>query len=341
MKRSLFARLWRHPVFVFTRIGLLGFTTAIPIDNLVVIERLRADGDPVKIANWNLDRVLTSAVAKKQIEAALSNGELDIADGIVSLARERNIFVAPDLTAKVRQAVVDQRSLSATATQFGRGFLTGKSTDTSSFAGAMTGDYFVYGDLRDFVLGSIDCVTGEHCDPWVLGFAGTGIALTAVTYTSSGLTAPERTGLSVIKFAERDRRLNRRLLTRIGELLLKPADLGTFAENLADIGEHGGLNAALDSLSFIEGPEDALLVERLAIAKGKEARTLLRLLGRKAFRLGVTGYEIAKWAVWALLGFLAFCASCKAKIERMTQDYLMRKKLRRVRKQLGKVIPTG
>ena len=287
MKRSLLARLWRHSAFAFTRIVLFGIATAVPIGNLVEVGRLSAAGDPVEIADWNVDRILTSGVAEAQIDSALNKGEAEVADGFVALAAEHNVFVPPALIAKVRQAVVDHNAIATDTTQFTRGFLMGEAGNAVSFAGALAGDYTVYGDIRDFGWEGFNCLTGRSCDPLVLSLAGGGIVLTVASF---GLSAPEHTGLSLIKFARRDGRLNPSLLWRLGRSLLNPADSGAFGEfagNLTSIGERAGIETALDTVSLIEAPEEAALIARLALAKGKKTRAILRLLGRNTFRLGI------------------------------------------------------
>lgn len=315
MKRSLIMRLAGHPVFILLiRLPLFGFLAVLPISNLIESGRLVAVGDPVQIADWNIDRILGSSVAEEQVGVALNDSDVSIAEGIVALASEHNIFIHPALIAKVREVSADQNSVATSVTQIGSGFLTGKSTGTSSFVGAMTSDYFFYGDLRDFGRESIGCLSGGRCDPRVLGLAGAGIVLTAITYVSDGLTAPERSGLSIIKIAERDGRLSPGLVKRIRGVVLNPSDLGALVdigESLASIAEHGGIDAAYESLNLIEGPEDAAQIARLALAKGKQTRAILRLLGRKAYHFDIDSNDIAKWFVWTTVGLLGFALSCR------------------------------
>ena len=67
----------------------------------------------------------------------------------------------------------------------------------------LTGDLFVFGDVRDVVREGWRGMRGEEVDTLVLGLAGTGIAVTAGMYASAGLAAPARAGLSVVKAARR------------------------------------------------------------------------------------------------------------------------------------------
>jgi hypothetical protein len=303
---------------------------------LIEIRRLQAVGDPVQIADWNVHRILTSSVAEKQIGSALDKGEVEIAEGFVALAAEHNVSIAPAVTAEVRRAVADQNSAASSARRFSHGFLTGEARNAGSLAGALLGDYLGYGDVRDLSREGMRCLTGRHCDPLVLGLAGGGIVLTVASF---GLSAPEHTGLSLIKFAQRDGRLNPGLLRRLGSILLDTGDLGTlgeFAGNIADVREHANIETALDAISLIETPEEGALIARLALGKGRKTGAVLRLLGRKAFRLEASSNDLVKLFLWFIMGFLCFCASCKAGVERMIERQLARKKLRRARDVLTK-----
>jgi hypothetical protein len=91
MKRSRFARLWRHPGTAIIGTMLFGFTTAIAAYKAVVVEQIIVTGDPVQIVEYNVDQALTPSVAIDQIDDALSKGDPDIAEGFVALAAELNV----------------------------------------------------------------------------------------------------------------------------------------------------------------------------------------------------------------------------------------------------------
>src|SRR6185503_17788781 len=97
----------------------------------------------------------------------------------------------------------DTEASSSRAASFARGFVTGKPEDAASAAGMLTGDLFVFGDVRDVMREGWHGLRGEDVDKVVLGLAGTGIAVTAGLYVSAGLAAPVRAGLSVAKAARR------------------------------------------------------------------------------------------------------------------------------------------
>src|SRR5207253_8223995 len=128
-------------------------------------------------------------------------GDVELARSFADLSLERSVAIAPALIEKIESAERDGARPASRAASFARGFFTGKPEDVASAAGMLTGDLFVFGDVRDVVREGWHGVRGEAVDPWVLGLASTGIAVTAGLYVSAGLAAPARAGLSVAKTA--------------------------------------------------------------------------------------------------------------------------------------------
>ena len=124
----------------------------------------------------------------------MAAGDTDLARSFVDLAAERGVAVAPALIEKIESAERDAATPSSKARSFARGFITGKPEDVASAAGMLTGDLFVFGDIRDVVREGWHGLRGEEVDKLVLGLAGTGIAVTAGMYASGGLAAPARAG---------------------------------------------------------------------------------------------------------------------------------------------------
>src|SRR5512144_634543 len=65
---------------------------------------LLAQDDPVKLADHAVAERLNSAVAEREIEAALLAGDVDLANSFVELARERGIAMRPELAARLADA---------------------------------------------------------------------------------------------------------------------------------------------------------------------------------------------------------------------------------------------
>jgi hypothetical protein len=297
-------------------------------------ERLAAADDPVQITDWALDRAFNPDVADREIRSALAAGDVDLAQSFVALAADRDVSVDPALVESVKDASVKQASVADTAGRFARGFWTGEPADLASLAGTAAGDLFVFGDIRDAAREGMRYLTGQKFDPWILGLASAGIAITAGTYATLGAGVPERVGLSLVKAARRAGRLNPALVARTAREAVKVEEAGGLVElagNVRNVETKAGAQAALDSLAIAEGPEDVSRLARLAAAKGGKTRAIMKLLGRAAIMLTASALDLAIWLFWATFAVLGFFSSCKAAVERVTQRRLDKRKVRRAR----------
>jgi hypothetical protein len=298
---------------------------------LAAHERMAAADDPIAVTDQALAATFTPDVAKREIESALASGDFDLAQSFVDLAAERNLAVDAALSEKVKAADADAHTVANTTGRFVRGLWTGEPTDFASLAGTAFGDLFLFGDIRDAAREGTRYLTGRQFDPWILGLAGVGIAITAATYVSFGATTPERVGVSLTKAARRTGRLNPALAVRVAREAVKVEGAGGLvglAQNTGRIEAKAGSQAALDSLAIAQEPQDVSRLARLAAAKGGKTRAIVKLLGRAAIVLTASAFEFATWLLWAGFALFGFCASCKAATERATQRYLDRRKLR-------------
>src|SRR5204862_2974646 len=92
-----------------------------------------------------------------------------------------------------------------------------------------------------------------------------------------------------------------------------------------------GTQAALDGLKVAQGPRDVSRIARLAASKGGKTRAILKLAGRAAIMLTLGTFHLAMWVFWALFTVFGFVASLKRMVERATEHYCARRKLRRAR----------
>jgi hypothetical protein len=327
-------RQLRQPAFALFCALVLGYA-AIPTGwNAFERARQFAADDPVKIADRALDDVLSRAVAEREIGAALAVGDIDLAQSFLDLSAERGLAVDSALADKVKKAQTDAASATHTAGRFVKGFWSGEPTDLASLAGTAVGDLVVFGDLRDAAREGTHYLLGQPADPWILGLAGVGIAVTGGTYVSVGLGAPERIGLTLAKVARRTGRLNPVLAVRVARDAVKVEKAGGLVDLVGDVGRietKAGTQAALDSLKIAEGPRDVSRLARLSAAKGGKTRAIIKLLGRGAIMLAVGAFDVATWMLWAALMLLGFVSSLKTASERMTLRYLRWRKARRVR----------
>jgi hypothetical protein len=294
-------------------------------------ERVAVADDPVAITDHALAQAFDRGVAEHEINAALAAGDVDLAQSFVALAADRNVPIDAALPGKVNEADAASSTAANTAGRFVHGLWTGEPTDLASLAGTAFGDLFVFGDIRDAAREGTSYLTGQHYDAWILGLAGVGIAITAVTYASLGATAPERVGLSLVKAARRTGRLNPALAVRAAREAVKVEGAGgviAVAQNTGRIEAKAGSQAALDSLAVAREPQDVSRMARLAAAKGGTTRAIIKLLGRAAIVLTASALELASWFLWAAFALFGFCASCKAAVERLTQGHINRRKLR-------------
>jgi hypothetical protein len=329
--KRLFA-LVRHPVAALVA-GILCAAAAgfFVRGGLAVHDQLAVADDPVAISDRALAHAFNRDVAEREIRAALAVGDVDLAQSFVALAADRNVAIDPGLTDAVGKEGKEQKSVSSTAGRFVHGLWTGEPSDLASLAGTAFGDLFVFGDIRDAAREGTRYLSGKQYDPWILGLAGAGLAITALTYTSLGATTPERVGLSLIKGAKRTGRLNPVLAVRAAREAVKVEDAGgliDLAENAGRVESKAGTQAALDTLAVAEEPQDVSRMARLAAANGGKTRAIVKLLGRAAIVLSASALDIAFWVFWAAIAALGFCSSCKAAVERITQRAINKRKLR-------------
>jgi hypothetical protein len=290
---------------------------------------IAAADDPVRLSELQLDRHFNGAVAAREINEALSLGDVELARSLVELAAERDLPVATELKRKIESAEQDAAAPSSRISSFARGFITGKPEDVASAAGMLTGDLFVFGDVRDVVREGWRGLRGEEVDKLVLGLAGTGIAVTAGLYASAGLAAPARAGLSVVKAARKGGHIGAPLV-RLLKVETREG-LVQFVGNLGRVQARTGMRGALDSLKLAERPQDVAKLARLADVKGSKTRAIVKVLGRGAIVLTSSLFTLASWMFWALFNLLAFCAACKRTVERMTLRHCERARMRRLR----------
>jgi hypothetical protein len=335
-----------------------------------------AQDDPAELSDARLDAVLRQSQAAKnqagvagQIEAALAAGDADLANSFVSLAREKNVPVADELSRRVSDAVTEEGSSAHFAKRFATGLVTGTADDVASLSGTVAGDLFVFGDIRDVVREGKHLAMGEDTDRLVLGLATAGLAVTAVTYVSFGEAAPVRAGLTLVKDARKAGRLGEGLTEWAGRSarevvdtpvlqravasgsVLRPGETASairaafraekagglvrLAKDVGRVTEKAGTRGALDTLKIAEGPKDVARAARLAEAKGGQTRAIMKILGRGALLLTAGAFNLTLWLFSALLALFGFLSSIKATTERATQAWLDRKKTRRLRKQMA------
>ena len=318
---------------------LVGATAVSLPGGIDAVRTIAAADDPVQLAELQLDKQFNAAVATREIEDALLANDHELARSFVELAAEREVPLAPALKARVEAAEQYAAQPTSKLASFARGFITGKPEDVASAAGMLTGDLFVFGDVRDVVRESWHGLRGEEVDKLVLGLAGTGLAVTAGLYASAGLAAPVRGGLSVVKAARRGGHLGAPLV-RLLKVETREG-IVQFAGNLGKVQSRAGMRGALDGLKIAEHPKDVAKLATLAAAKGGKTRAIVKVLGRGAIVLSTSLFTLASWIFWAFFNLLAFCAACKRSAERITLRQCERARMKRLRVENARLAGTA
>ncbi len=360
-----------------TRLPIIAIATAAAFAGALAViwpsarnagELLLSQNDPAQLSDARLHSMpLGSGEISKHIEEALAAGDAGLAQSFSEFARTNEISVSESLAAQVDHAAAEQSSASYTARKFATGLITGETDDLASLSGTVTGDLFVFGDIRDVVREGKHLAMGEETDRLVLGLAAGGIAITAGAYISAGGILPARAGLTIVKDARKAGRLGAGLAGWVGRStrdlidvpvlqqavagasVMRPAaslnamkaafrvekagSLVRAAKDVGRISERAGVRGALDTLRIAEGPEDLARAARLAESKGGQTRAILKLLGRGALLLTMGAFNLALWVFGALLMLLGLLSSIKAATERATYAWLQRSKARRARRQ--------
>ncbi len=335
---------------------------------------LAAQDEPAQLADIRINSALRNnpALVEQNIEAALAAHDADLANSFVELAREKNLALSDALTTRVSDAVAEEKSTSHFAKGFATGLVTGNADDVASLSGTVAGDLFVFGDIRDVVREGKHMAMGEDTDRLVLGLAAAGLAVTAATYVSLGGAAPVRAGLTLVKDARKVGRLGEGLTQWAGRSaremvdapmapmlqhavasgsVMRPAQtmsairaafraekagaLVRLAKDVGRVSEKAGIRAAQETLKIAEGPKDVARAARLAESKGSQTRAILKVLGRGALLLAAGAFDLTLWVFSALLALFGLLSSIKATTERLTMSWLLRKKARRLRKQMA------
>jgi hypothetical protein len=324
--------------------------------------------DPAALADRKLARSFNSEAAAREIEAALAADDAELAGSFVELARDRNVAVAPELTARVDAAVEKASGAVKTAETFTRGLIVGEPDDLVSLAGTALGDLFVFGDIRDAVREGSRLASGQEVDRLILGLSAVGIAVTAGTYVSLGTGAPARMGLSLVKAARKTGRISSRMAESVtrslrsvvdwgalgkainGSSLANPAtavraareavkiekadDLFRLTRDVGSVQAKAGTRAALDGLKISDSPREMARVAKLAEKQGGKTRAILKFLGRGAIALTVAAFDLSLWVLWAALTVFGFISAAKGAVERATWRGLQRRKVRRAKMEL-------
>jgi hypothetical protein len=291
--------------------------------------------DPVALTQARLDQTLTPARFASGLDSALAAGDEDLAKSFVELGARRGL--SPALEQERRLSALHERAGERAIEDFADGFLHGARDNGAAFAGALAGDLTGYGDLRDLWNEGRKRERGEDPDALVAGLAAAGLALSAITWTSVGALLPARSGLTIVKSAQKAGRLSAPLAKALSGVaaravdrdaltagisagakldlaaaraaaakVMRPGALGGFralGEDAATIFRRAGAGGVRDALAIAEDGAELGKAAKLAKAEGGATRAILATLGRGALVFGGLAATAAN-AVFALMSAL-------------------------------------
>lgn len=316
---------------------------------------LLAKDDPAALADIHLDAAMRDDpdIIARNIEEALAAKDADLAASLVAVAADKQVVLPDGMTERVVASAAEQGTFTAVAGRFASGLATGQTDDFASLSGALAGDLFAYGDIRDVVLEGRKVVNGEEADRVILGLAAAGVAMTAATYATAGGSVPVRAGLTLVKDARKVGRLSAGLsgwasrtardlvdtpalqtaIANVSMTRLQPTatavraafktekagSLVKFAKDVGRVGEKAGTKGALDALKVAESPADLARAAKLAESKGGQTRAFLKMLGRGALLLLVSALQLSWWVFGMVATLLGLVIAIKSASERGTR----------------------
>ena len=330
---------------------LIGLGTLIVPRVTSSVALLRAQDDPVRLAELRLPAVATPDRIATEIDEALRQNDSDLAASFLDLADDRSIQVDPERRKRVEAATGPSGQNAGTA--FIDGFASGNATSWVGTAGSFAADLVGVGDLRDLWQEGNKLYKGEPYDAFVLGLSTAGVALTGVTVASmlpSGgasvaAKAPVAKGLNFLKGARKAGLLSRELVEKLlgmtreavnptslkeavaaartlnvsearraAQAAIRPDALRTLTrlgEDTLALDARLGQRGAAQALNLARNAGEMSKIRRLAEAMGRRTRAALKLLGSSALLLGSI-ISLLLQSVWLALAW-AFTAAIFAR----------------------------
>jgi hypothetical protein len=317
------------PVVFAVLLGLAAWALPSAIDAARLMARR---DDPVAVADAGLDLALTPQRFSQGFEAALASGDADLAESFVELGRLRGL--APTAEQSARLDALRNAQKEKAVEEFADGFLHGQREGSAAFAGALAGDLSGYGDLRDLWNEGEKLHRGEKADTLVVGLAAAGLALSIATWSSIGAILPARSGLTLVKNAQRAGRLSAPLAKSLSAVAAKTVDREALAASVAAAAKldlvaaraavkamlrpgavegfralgadvatlyrRAGARGVKDALALAEDGAELRKAARLGAVRGGATRAIFSTLGRGALVFaGLTAAAVE--AVFALL----------------------------------------
>lgn len=297
-----------------------------------------------------VDQIPAETLILQELNASVGPDELDglileaIADGRQDDA-EMYVEIAAYMDRPLGQQTQDAIAASQTTTavvlrntgNFFEGFITGEGSDNAAFAGAVTSDLTVIGDIRDIGGEGSKLVAGEEYSEIVLGLSVVGLAVTAGTVASAGGGLPARVGVSLLKVAKKAGTMTKSFTRELGQLVSRAVDfpalrrtlsdvslanpnatrraIGTYADNVKgaelfpvlarmdDMRTAVGPAESVRLMKYVKNTRDLDNVADMSKTLGVKTRGIIELTGKTSLRGFKGAINILRWMaewVWAL-----------------------------------------
>ncbi len=195
-----------------------------------------------------LEHIPTETLVQLELDATVGPDELDgrileaLADDRqddAEMYAEIATYMGRDLAPPTRDALAASQTTTAVVLRntgnFFEGFITGDGSDSAAFAGAITSDLTVIGDIRDIGTEGSKFVAGEDYSQVVLGLSVVGLAVTAGTVASGGGGLPARVGVSLLKVAKKAGTMTKKFTAELGTLVSRAVNFPALRKTLDDV----------------------------------------------------------------------------------------------------------
>jgi hypothetical protein len=252
--------------------------------------------DPVQMLLYRISD-LDQATYEKQIAAALSRDDAELARSLADLADDRHVPLHAEVLTNISEA--EQFSLTRSAGQLLGGAVTGEADSPVAFAGALAADLTVIGDVRDLVQQGLRYPDQDNL---TVALAAAGVAMSAALAASGGTTVAGKVGLSALKAAKRMGRLSLALERQLVRLTADAIDTRALRQLGSKLGGWH-LAAAADEAKRLVKPQvmrelsqtgsalESVFARQgyrgtLQAVEAADSTTEIRRIGRMSERLG-------------------------------------------------------
>jgi hypothetical protein len=174
-------------------------------------------------------------------------------------------------------------SLSYQSDKMFEGIRTGTSDEVIGQVSAIGSDFFVVGDIRDLFVETKHYLNNEKVDTLLFALSGIGLVATVGTVFSAGSAAVAKAGISVLKLAQKSKRIPSwlsKFIIRESKQIRKTkniSSLNPLFQTLKTLQKHSGLSQTLKLLSQTSSLKELQKLTNLTKRYGKNTSSLLKL----------------------------------------------------------------